>query len=404
MDKFLGFAGGCDELGVLNGFRDLCEKYIEGLVELGVWFSCCHRVSDYQMDVMAIKGANGEKLGSKISEKFKESPYRSGIYKYFLINFLCYVEIPIKKFNKEIAIDVNSYDKFLATGCPEVMEYWANISESEVAEKYGAKIYALSLDDGDDIVPYVKLSTDKYGNKKLVNCRKGLDLMEKGIRVIPVFMLKAGVDTLYKKLQEGVVGIDFIKDSGDKRRLYSTLSFKEMNKVYDDLSFVENTIRDSYDGNFMGLKYLSRGIMRLPEVGGSRYSSISRYVNYARIVSLDYESEPDLTYVNIDVGSVGDYWNHYVLGMSDKSIADTWNALLEMGTMEESFSKRNIVGKSTLLNWYEVMHTTVGTVFDRELCLFMLANPILFQGYTGEPAENMGISSQVASSGSVGLL
>lgn len=382
-DNFLGDTQEYDILGVRNGFRSLCEKYVEILVESGKWFSCCYRVSKAQEDLMRIEKTGGIKLGSLVAERFPNCVYRTAIYRYFLLNYMCYVEVPTKKFNVDVKSSMQTFDKFLSTGCPEVMEYWSSMSEEEIANKFGSKIYALSMDDGSSNVPYVKLTVDRYGNQKLVNCRSELSLDEHGVRVIPVFMLKSGVDTLYKKIKEGIVKVTVMKDTGLLRDIYTTLDAKTIADIYGKGDFLEKSLSGGYDGRFLDNKSLGRGYINVPEIGGSRYDSPFRKISYSRIVCLAYNAEPDLSFINVDLKTVPVVWNKYLA--ENSSVAkDIWQAIKDYGITNEDLK---FVDALALQDWFDKMHVTVGTVFDRSMCLFMMANPQWFGNYTGEPIE-----------------
>lgn len=388
--KFLGDTGKYDILGVKNGFRKLCELYIPQVVNEGNWFTVCHKMAQNQQDIMKIEDGEGVRLGTYISNIFQEGSYRTSIYKYMLMNFLCYIEVPTKSFRTDTGDFKKSYNKILATASTEVMARWLGVDIDELPSKYAERVFDINMDDGEDCLPYVKL-VETRGVRKISVPRLNIDVSEIGTRVIPLFMLKAGVDTLYERFKEGMVKVSFFKDGGQLREMYTTLDFNKVREIYGGGSFLDDSINDSYDGNFLENKYLYKGFIKLPEIGGSRYDGPTRSLNYARIYSIEYNAEPDLSFINIDLTTVVEAFTDGVLANS--SSAGEIIAMLEafgidgkawVNTVEQGkrYATRDV---SSLLQWVEERNLLYSTVFVRELCLFMLANPQWFKGFTGEP-------------------
>ena len=207
MENFLGDTGKYDTLGVLNGFRKLSELYINQLVEEGKWFTVCHKIDNNQVDIMGIQNDSGEKLGSIVSSIFEESSYRSAIYKYLMMNYLCYIEVPSVSFKTDTGDFKKTFDKHLITSNPQVIADWLGVSFEDLDQKYKSRVFGIDMDDGDDLLPYVKLTETKGGVRKVTCPRSNIDISERGTRVIPLFMLKAGVDALYSKLKLSLIHI-----------------------------------------------------------------------------------------------------------------------------------------------------------------------------------------------------
>ena len=394
MSSFLGDEGKYDDLGVLNGFRSLCEKYIPMVVEEGRWFTCCHKISDKQVDIMQIKNEEtGDTLGRFISNVFENGGYRSSVYKYLLMNFLCYVEVPTMSYRTDVGKMLSTFDKMLVTANTRVISDWLGLDEVDLPSKYKSRLYSLEFDDGDDNVPYVKLSSSKEGVKKASCPKKDIDLSIKGTRVIPLFMLKVGVDTLYSKLMNDVVGVTFLKDNSQERLMCTTLNESKVEEIYGDCEFTNSCLGRMYDGNFLGNSSLARGYIRVPEIGGSKYESSLRSINYARIIEINYEEKPDLSFINIDMSTVIPAFEEDVQKhpTQAKNIIDMLEAFdIDYGSWKDTPEKKAKYGSKdmfSLLDWAEEKNMLFSTVFQRQICLFMLSNPEWFGDFTGEPTE-----------------
>lgn len=390
--KFLGDYGKHDELGVINGFRKLSELYIKQLVDEGKWFTVCHKIDSNQVDLMQIVNAEGVKLGTMISETFQEGVYRTSIYKYLLMNFLCYVEVPKVSFRTDTGGYSQTFDKMLITANTGVMASWLGIDEDELADKYKSRVFTINMDDGDDELPYVKLTeTAKEGIRKITVPRKNIDVSAKGTRVIPLFMLKAGVDALYDKMKEDVIKVTFLKDNGQVRDIFTTVSSEKIKDIYGQGEYLNECVQSMYEGRFLENKTMFRGYIRVPEIGVSIYDGATRSINYARVVNIDYEEQPDLSFINIDLSTVLEGFQEGVqkYAKQAESIVNT----LEMFGIDGGAWKEDATGKKrflskdliSLITWSDERKMLLSTVFLRELCLFMLANPQWFGNFTGAP-------------------
>ena len=389
--NFLGDNGKNDILGIKNGFRKLTELYIKNLVENEKWFTICHKIDPKQEDIMQITNSEGVKLGSTIQAIFEEGTYRTSIYKYLLMNFLCYIEVPATSFKTDTGGFKQSFNKILATANVDVMAHWLGIPVEQVPVKYADRVFDINMDDGEDLLPYVKLVEGKDGARKISVPRMNIDVSERGTRVIPLFMLKSGVDALYDKMKNNIIKVSFLKDGGQVRDMFTTVDFSKINDIYGKGSFLDDSINESYNGDFLENRYLSKGYIKVPEVGGSRYDGPTRSMSYSRIVDISFTEKPDLSFINIDLSTVADGFADGVLAHSSQASAivdmleafgidgNAWTSSVEV--------KRKFMVKDTssLLQWVEERSLLYSTVFTRELCLFMLANPQWFGNFTGKP-------------------
>ena len=237
--NFLGDNGKNDILGIKNGFRKLTELYIKNLVENEKWFTICHKIDPKQEDIMQITNSEGVKLGSTIQAIFEEGTYRTSIYKYLLMNFLCYIEVPTTSFKTDTGGFKQSFNKILATANVDVMAHWLGIPVEQVPVKYADRVFDINMDDGEDLLPYVKLVEGKDGARKISVPRMNIDVSERGTRVIPLFMLKSGVDALYDKMKNNIIKVSFLKDGGQVRDMFTTVDFSKINDIYGKGSFLD---------------------------------------------------------------------------------------------------------------------------------------------------------------------
>ena len=379
--------GESDILGENNQLRRLCNTMVENVVKQGKWFTICHKIHKDQVDIMKISNKEDVTLGAMVSDAYPEMEYRPAIYKYLLKNYLCYLETPI------VTKDVNSstgwknaFNKALVTANIGVVAKWAGMEDDEADVEYGGKLQFYDEDDT-FLVPYYKLTINKEGIMKVSKPRKDLDLSAQGTRVVPLFMLKRGVDTLYNMLKEDTYNITFSKDNSQLREINTTFNVDKIKEVYGDTDFVRSGIDSWYDGSFLFNPNLERGYIRVFEMGGSIYDSPTRSVNYARIVKFSQE-EPDLSYMNIDLDSVLDQFINYChtvpsINKEIDSVVESLD-LFNVGS-SRVVNNNKISNVNQLVTWAEGQKVLLSTMFLRNLALFMVGNPQWFEGYTGEP-------------------
>lgn len=389
-NSFLGF-GKVDELGTINGFRKLMEMYIPNVVEDDKWFTVCHKIDASQIDLMKITGNDGKTLGNVIGEEFVEGSYRNKIYKYMLMNFMCYVEIPSVSYRTDAGAYKETFDKMLVTANIDVVASWLGLDVNKLPDKYPARLFSITMDDGDDELPVIKLTESKEGKRGATCPKKDIDVSAKGCRVVPVFMLKVGVDALYNKFKDDIVKVSFLKDNGQVRDIFTTVNFPKIKEIYGGGEFYDNCVMFSYDGDFTKNKAINRGYIRVPEIGGSRYDGATRSVNYARIINIDYNEEPDLSFINIDLGTVLEGFQDGVMEhqKDSEAIVDMLEAFdIDGGCWKDSAEKKAkypVKDLTSLIAWSDERSLLLSTVFLRDLCLFMLGNPQWFGDFTGEP-------------------
>lgn len=376
-----------DIFGAKSVFRALTESVVKNVVTGGRWFSFCTRISKDQYDIMSQKNNKGVKLGSFVCKMYPDTVYRSAIYKYLIRDYLCYYEAPTVVKDIGGSGFKDSYNKFLVTANLWVIAEWLGITYDEAVSTYGYRVDE-SFDDNEcDMFPYVKLYETREGYRKVSRPRKDLDLGVAGTRVIPVYALKVGVDELYQACSKDFYDVDFFKDSGQERIINTTFDTSKIREVYGDTDFYRQGVERMYQGNFLENPNMERGYIRVFEVGGSKYDSPLRSINYARIVSFK-KAEPDLTYINIDLNSVVSTFKIGVesCGAKMSDIVDMMK-IFDVGRINEPDVKP-INSIIELEGWVESQEIILSTVFLRQLALFMIGNPQWFDGYTGQAKES----------------
>lgn len=398
-----------DGLGAINPLRGMLSEYVSSLASEGKGFTFGRKVDSRQEDVLKLADGNGVTLGSKLTQFYPEaSPYLSAA-KYFLRDFLCYIEIPTFHTERETGLKKASYTKFLATANLEVANFWIDGDLSETISKYEKSV--LSFDDieaSDYEVPILKLNSGKKG-RGITRPRSFLDLDRKGVRVVPVFALKSYVDTLYSRFSSDVARITFIKDNGTERVLDTCLSQELLVDLYKDSSFVAGMLEASYDGDFLGSSVIDRGYIRVPEVGSSIYDGSGvRAVSYTRVVSIEYGVEPDMEFARVDLDGVVFSFSSKVSKLSREELGHLVDGLFasgfEMSSLVDNEGKPKFqLDSYQLENWADLMNRVLSTTFQRNLYLFMVTNPQWFGSYTG---DRVGLSSEVSLGGtsSIGIL
>lgn len=403
--KYVGNVEKHDILGEYTYFRQLAEQFVIKVVEQGKWFSFGNNKTE-QVDILSILNNQNRKFGSMVASMFEYTPYKQAVYKYMLHDFLCYYESPIVKKETNLNGFKNSYNKYLVTSNINVVAEWLDIPVEEADKLYGARLSEVDIDNEEVYYQYVKLYADKSGVHKVTRPKVDLDLSTSGIRLTPVFALKAGVDYLFKQLSEGTYDVTFCKDSGQERVICTTFNKDLIVDLYKNEKFVNKHFTESYDGDFLANSTLERGYIRIFELGSSIHNYPMRSINYARILKFE-KADPDMSYMNIDLDNVLCIFIESIYSDSFRNvdIEEVVDALdmFDVGTSREVFNVR-IDSVSKLENWANSQNILLSTVFIRQLALFMIGNPQWFNGYTGEPKQSGSGSADSSLNGDEGAI
>lgn len=387
-----------DLLGAKNGVRSILEGYCSDLADQGKGFTFGHKAHPQQEDVLKLKDGNGKTLGSKFIQFYPEAGPNLASAKYFLRDFLCYVEVPTYHTERETGFKKASYNKFLATSNLEVANLWVGGVLEDTYKKYGKAVELFDdIESDDSEVPILKLGRNKSG-RSITRPRSYLNLDTKGIRIVPVFALKSYVDYLYEAMQEEVIRVNFIKDNGTERKLDTCLDTKILADLYKDSGFVSSMLEPAYDGDFLGSSVVDRGYIRVPEVGASIYDGSGvRAVSYTRIASVEYGVSPDMEFARVDLDGVVFRFSSFISKLNLDVVGKLANALrvegFDLSTLiAEDGTHKFQIDSYQLETWADLQNRVLSTTFQRGLALFMMANPQWFPSYTG---ERVGLSSDI---------
>lgn len=378
-----------DALGMNSLFRLMVNKLVDACVDKDKWFGFCTRVSKDQVDLMAMPVQTGNagmpgKLSGQATLEYSECTYRAAVYKYLLRDFLCYYEAPTVYKNANTGGFNDSYNKCLVTANLYVVAEWLGITYENARMLYGSRLDGIhDYNDESGLAPYLKLYVTKEGIKKVTKPRKDLDLSAKGVRIVPVFALKRGLECLFKNASKDFYDVTFVKDSGQQRTVNICFSLDKLRTVYKDDGKLMEQFEQQYQGDFMNVKTLERGYIRVIEVGTSLNSGATRSINFARIINIE-KKEPDTTFVNTDLDLVLDTFVRCV-NTINAPVKDIIEMLEVFGVgQSRKVAGRELSNVQDIEDWARAQEMLLSTPFLKQLALFMMGNPQWFNGYTGD--------------------
>lgn len=378
---------GYDELGVNSLFRVMVNRLVDSCLEKDKWFGFCTRVSKKQVDLMGIivneNGNLPQKLSGQATIEYNECVYRTAVYKYLLRDFMCYFEAPTVHKSQSSGF-YDSYNKCLVTANLQVVADWLGITYDSAKMLYGSRLEGIhDYSDEGDMCPYLKLYVTKEGVRKVTKPRKDLDLSVKGTRVIPVFALKHGMELLFEKANNDFYDITFVKDSGQERTVNICFNLEKLRSVYSDNGKLIAEFESQYHGDFMNVKTLERGYIRVIEVGTNLSCGATRSINFARITGIS-QKEPDTTFINTDLDRVMDTFISNINSI-EAPVSDIVE-MLDVFNVGQSrrISGRPIANVQDLEDWARSQEMLLSTPFIKQLALFMMGNPQWFNGYSGD--------------------
>lgn len=322
-------------------------------------------------------------------------------YDYLLSSSICYIEYTRLGTNKA-GVQYVKYEKFLATRNTDFIAKWLGISKEEAFSKYAERIESNYSNLWGNTLRLAKLV---YKNDVHAVSIPRNPIQTLSIRCTPLFCLNAFMLGVSKYIENGIVKFSYYKDNGTLRELVTTLNPDIYMKFYQDAKWTKSVLGSCNYFNMLKsghkvCKELSRGYVRLPELGASKYDlSGNRTVNLGRIVSIDRLSEKDVdtSFINVDLNSVS---KNFIVCVDElakmspqqiKPMAET----LTGGTFVDSATPSSI--QVAVESWVLEQETVLTTQFRRVLHNFMISNPMWFPNYTGLPAEgvttggNMGV-------------
>lgn len=380
---------GVSGLSSLNEMTDLIFVSLPTLVKQGVSFGF-HTKEEGVFDFCQGELADGVTLGELISSQYPEDLYGIGINRWLINNYSCYVEVPTMRMRN--GVRMQAYDKHIATSNIDLVVEWMDDEYDLIYSKFASRIDDVPDFEGTEETPYVKLY-QKSGEPRITRPRKNLDLTQGKMRVIPMDFLVEYTDLLVKKMKEEMVEVKFEKDNGQLRTIITTLNREILEEIYGKGDYVDTMLLESFDGNWNELSTLERGYIKVPEVGSSIYDSGTRSINFARIRSVKYDPKPDLSFVKVDINAVvGTFIDVMANHATDTEFFKQLIETMEMFNMPNEGLQPT---SASLIEWAENQNLFFTSEFQRSLHQFMISNPNLFPGYTGERELSKGEPHQL---------
>lgn len=401
---------GCYQLGVnLKPFcffpTEIQDKY--GVIDLTAFSGLVNSNETLVNEISAYRRQQYSSLLTSGIIPYTDKTTKTLFLDYLLSVSICYLEVP--KYYQQNGVQQVKYDKYFATRNPRLMSAWTGNPVNEMQAKYSGRLSMTQLDFSNGDLKVVKLAYTAKGNT--ISCPRnaiGVD----GLICVPLFMQYAFLAGLMPNLNDKILKFTYLKDNNVLRELNSTLSETILMSYYNDESYVEmavgNSSKFSVDkGGVMLTEKQSRGYIRIPELGASRYDySGVRAVNIARLLSIQELQSVDRTFIDVDLNSVRYNFDQYVdfiarkmpeqlpvimqmMGLDKENGKDVSEAQKAMQAVVPALLAENI--KQAV----ETRSILLSTSFLRTLHLFMINNPQWFPAYTGKKVEN---SSEVGNS------
>lgn len=323
---------------------------------------------------------------------------RTLFFDYLLSVSVCYIEIP--RYKTKDGFAQHTYDKFLATKNPSIMGIWMDLLPREMQAKYSSRIASTQLDLSDGNLRCVKLNVSAKGNS--ITCPRGSYSVE-DMTCIPLFMLYAFQKGFEEDLKTKILKFTYLKDNDTVRELTSTLNKDILMKYYESNAFVGGMLSmsdiDSMKQGGMSMSSkMSRGYIRVPELGSSIYDNSGvRALNLARLLKVEEITEPDTTFIHVDLESVEQNFYDcidYAVKKFPDQVIPIYDALV--GEPLETDNVLSVVSK--LNEFVRTSKIILSTQFLRDLHVFMVTNPQWFPMYTGKPNDG-GVSQSSTSFG-----
>ena len=419
LNKTYGLTGEIKSFAVDNGFVEMMNK---GCYELGkVLKPFCIFADDVQrnhgvIDLALFNGIVDEQktLIDEIAY-FRMAQYTAaGIFgishsaeskkalflDYLMTVSICYVEIP--KYITREGIAQKSYDKFLATRNPALAAAWMGTTVGEMQAKYSNYLTLMPTDFCNEAIRVIKLNATSKGNTA---SKPRTTYSTKEMRCTPLFMIYAFMMGCLPKLNDKIVKFVYLKDNGTERELATTVNRDILMDYYNDAPYVDGVLAgtDIFSMNQGGMNLSSkqsRGYVRVPELGASRYDGTGvRALNLVRILSAKEVEEVDRTFIDVDLSSVvsnfGDCLDYAVAHFPDK-LGDIYEELgVEADGVDSKSSSSGTLVKA-MKDYAETTQIIMSTTFQRQLHLFMASNPQWFPLYTGKPNAKTATVSSVS--------
>ena len=344
------------------------------------------RHSDKQVNVLSIrKKGSTTTLMNDIVDKGQGYPSTQEGFRYMIRNYLCYVETPYTRYDKA-KNRIDSYQKKIVTANPEIIALWLNEDVEVIKKKYKIKFDSYENTDPthQPIAPYLELKVSKDGEHKITKPRKDIDLEDRGLVITPLYLINESLNTLREMMQNSCMQFTYTKDNHHERKMITTLDHEFLKNAYGDkTSWVMDVKAKEYSQKeIMDCDTVFRGYVRFAEVGGSRYDSATRSLNFARIGEITPNVEPDLSLIDVDLSTVS---TAFATAITEHP--------KNIPLIKSKFKGYGIENATNLILWEEKCSKEYTTEFKRNLAKFMLENKDLFNKFDGKPIKSEKVSA-----------
>lgn len=355
-----------------------------------------HSKTDGRLPVARMKLPNGSTLVEMARDIYPEYiGNRAALNAYLLRSGACYTEAESMRKNHQTGIVTPSKTKRLLTTNLDVVRSWTGDEGIKPA-------VASKLSDVDDIIepvlkddsgwgdeeeyentaiPVVELKSDRTGVRKVVNSRKLYPVSSRD-EIMPLYVYRAMVNEIYSQAADKIVRVSYRRTSGELREMDITFNHELISEIYGEET-ATSVLQNCYDGNFDGCNTVYSGYVRVPSIGESRFDGIERSLNFASLFNMETVNvEPDLTYVNIEIGKVLSMFNHSMLSLVNTGRSSEYQLVGEALREEKLVDVAIPSDPDSLEGWLVRKDAIEGTAFRKRLASFMLTSPEWFPDFT----------------------
>lgn len=311
-----------------------------------------------------------ERLNFQYDENYWKEKVNLLFLDYLLSSCLCYIEV----FNSDTNGRSGNVEKFYATRNRFIAGRVAGLSDNETT-KYVNYLSPILADYRIGSLRVLKLSHQKKGFK-IVQPKSAINF-NRAIKVTPLFLIDAFIRGFMPTLKENIVRFKYIKDNGQEREIYTTLSNDIFKKYYGSDYAVDIVSKCE-------LK-MDRGYIKIPELGCSRYDETGlRALNLSRIISIEIVDSFDSSYIDVDFSKILPFFKATIEAINDLGVLQiVYQTLLGELADDKGIAEM----RSNLVSYVDSRYTIGTTTFQKELHNYMKKYPNVFKGYTGKPME-----------------
>ena len=296
-------------------------------------------------------------------------PFKIGIKLFLLDTSMCYLSN--KKYKVINGNRVPSFDIYVGTRNYGLIEGWSEDSATKRVQKQLEEIDALEI--GPD---FVKLGAQvdvckmyyKGGEPKITCPRTPIGLKYSG-DITVVFYVEALFEAIRRVAEEQPVGVEFIKDGGEKRTVVVSYNQGYVDSIYGEgfYSSIEGDITGELPLSAGGEGNFSRGYVRVPSLGEPITDDIRRSVTLTRIRSINLQPLVDTYFVHVNLSKVIPFFLSCMYENNREAEVHTALRAVNIGVPFTDIMDYD--------EWASMSHLLHGTQFIKDLYMFMLSQP-----------------------------